>query len=749
MYNSKTVLRLLNAVCFCNDLKCKGNMLETRVPKDRTILSSPQWTIPQVYQVVMVAVIVIGLVAIGGGLRLYRLSELPPGLFYDEGAHGLDALSVLQGEHAVFFPRNQGREGLIIYSIAALIPFLGQTILAVRLPTALASVGTILAVFYLGLVLFGNHSKEESRFNLSWRSLLIAGTSAGFLAVSLGQTIIGRISFRANFMPFLLALALALLWSGLQQHRRGQIILAAICTGLLPYTYIAARFVPFLLLIYALSLLWAQKISQQSIRQSLRLLLLYSAITALVAAPILTHFALHPEDFTSRSNNLWIFNPEINHGSLRNAFLYNLVDHLAAFGFKGDPNWRHNFDSRPWLNPVQAILFWIGIGVALWRWRQPAYRLLLLWIGVLLLPSLLALDSPPNTLRMIGIVPAVYLMTGVGFWQLISWGTKLLPACRHTLVYGITALLIVVLIAGQGVITARTYFQDWATNPEVYQTHRAEWTALANEINAESTGAPVAYLIPFGNQYGMDWRENSFDFLYQGTVPAHFFRSVSPNLAQEVQTALIADDVTEARSVNWTNGVHWSGDATERLPFLLGKYGNPIATLRQINYETYHFSDLLLDRPWSLYESIESLEVHYDGGLALRGIALGHRGGEQFTVKDSIPIGQDAQLWLVLHWQADLQPLADYAISLRIHNTAGELVYQLDKTLWSFDQAPTTSWLPGEQSESLAILHLPTELAAGEYTLRLVTYDIQTLIPTVQTEVWEAEVLLARLRVDH
>ena len=51
-------------------------------------------------------------------LRLHRLTELPPALFYDEGAHGVDALRVLQGEHAVFFSENNGREGLIVYAIA-------------------------------------------------------------------------------------------------------------------------------------------------------------------------------------------------------------------------------------------------------------------------------------------------------------------------------------------------------------------------------------------------------------------------------------------------------------------------------------------------------------------------------------------------------------------------------------------------------------------------------------------------------
>ena len=37
-------------------------------------------------------------------LRFHRLEEFPPRLYFDEAAHGVDAIRVLNGEHAVFFP---------------------------------------------------------------------------------------------------------------------------------------------------------------------------------------------------------------------------------------------------------------------------------------------------------------------------------------------------------------------------------------------------------------------------------------------------------------------------------------------------------------------------------------------------------------------------------------------------------------------------------------------------------------------
>ena len=183
-------------------------------------------------------------------LRIQRIDELPIGLHHDEGAHGMDALRVLQGEHAVFFPANNGREGLIVYTIALAVSFVGRTMLALRLPTALASAGTVFVVFWLGQLLFG---REESGRATPWRGLLVGGIGAGLLAMSLGQTIIGRAALRANFLPLLLGVCLLLLWRGWEGRSWRRIALAGACAGLLPYTYLAARFAPFLFLFFGLS----------------------------------------------------------------------------------------------------------------------------------------------------------------------------------------------------------------------------------------------------------------------------------------------------------------------------------------------------------------------------------------------------------------------------------------------------------------------------------------------------------------
>lgn len=125
-------------------------------------------------------------------LRLQRLDEPPPGLNRDEGIDGALALQVLQGEHAIFFPIDQGREPSAIYALALSTTLFGRTLLAMHLPTALGSAGLVFAVFWLGRLLFG---WDRGGRATPWRGLLIGGVGAGLMAVSVSQTIIGRTSY--------------------------------------------------------------------------------------------------------------------------------------------------------------------------------------------------------------------------------------------------------------------------------------------------------------------------------------------------------------------------------------------------------------------------------------------------------------------------------------------------------------------------------------------------------------------------
>ena len=709
-------------------------------------------------------------------LRLHRLTELPPGIYLSEGAHGVNSLQVLQGKHAVFFLEDYGRAGMVIYAIAPAISFLGRTMLAVRLPTALASAGTVFIVFWLGYLLFGRD--EESGRATPWRGLLVGGVGAGLLAVSISQTVLGRTAYRGNYLPLLLSLCLALLWWGWRQrfHYSGswwRIALAGACAGLLPYTYTPARFTPFLFLLFGLSFLLpfgkgedggenskkdslsprTSRLQAGPLKRNLSWVGVFVGVAGLVAAPILIHFALHPDHFFMRSNQILVFQSGRGLGDSLGAFLVNVWEHLLAFGFRGDSNWRHNFPGQPMLNPGEALFFWFGVGMAVWRWqRRPAFRLLLLWLGVLLLPAMLSRDAfVPHFLRMIGAAPAIYLLIGVGVWEAF----RLLRERRRTLPWWANrifqenatraALAVGVVVSGsvllQGVLTYRTYFQQWAAAPELNEAYEVPWVDLTRVLNEQPSNADMAYLIPnFHSDY-------SFEYLYQGAAPAYLFHTAMSDLAPKVGSTLAAmENVSTVQVVEWKANAAWLGDDTGRFAFLLNKHGRYLNSNEYPDFQIHTYTDISLDRPWTFYEQLEPLTVDYDGGIALRGLALG-QGAEQLSSRQLLNLGQDRPLWMALQWQIAPGLDIDYAISLRLYNAEGERAYQEDFVLWDPTNMPTSHWSADEQVDTLSLLSFPAYLLPGEYELRLVVYNFETQAPTVQVGVWEPELVLARLRL--
>jgi len=152
---------------------------------------------------------------------------------------------------------------------------------------------------------------------------------------------------------------------------------------------------------------------------------------------------------------------------------------------------------------------------------------------------------------------------------------------------------------------------------------------------------------------------------------------------------------------------------------------------------------------WTHYEDLEPMAVRYDSGISLVGVALGQR-DIQVSTRQLIELGQDRTMWVAMRWQETVYSDTEYAASLRLHpeKDKGSWVFQEDLSLWKPVSALPAVATPGALIDTLVRLELPEELPAGEYQLRLVIYDAETLQPVVQDGTWEPELLLARLRLN-
>ncbi|HRQ36475.1 MAG TPA: glycosyltransferase family 39 protein [Chloroflexota bacterium] len=400
------------------------------------------------------------MVCVAAALRLWQLGTIPPGLYRDEAFNGLDALRVLDGELAVFFTANNGREPLYIYLTTFFVALMGRSVTAVRLGAALVGVLTVLPVFLLAREWFG------------WRVGLFA---AWLWAVTLWPVHLSHIGLRIILLPACLAL---IFWLGTLAYRRQQWWLwlaAGLVYGLTFYTYLAVRFTPLLLLGVGLFMLWRRGRER-----------LWSGAfwfvggTAVALLPLALFYATHLEMLLGRSGQVSIFNPDINGGDPWGLLLRQIALSFGLFIWRGDTILRHNPAGRPLFDPLMAIPFLIGLAWCVRRWRQPAVAVTLLWVAVMLGVTILAEDAP-HFLRAAGILPAALFIPALGLNWLWEWPK--LPAI-------IRQLGVVVLLASSLWLTVRDY-TAYGRDPQTALLFESAAVEMAAQLNAEEVGTAV------------------------------------------------------------------------------------------------------------------------------------------------------------------------------------------------------------------------------------------------------------------
>lgn len=384
---------------------------------------------------------------VGFALRVYALDVAPPGVYYDEAANQVDALSVVAGARPIFFPGNQGREPLQIYAVALATLVLGPGWLAIRLPSVLVGTATIAAAYLLG--------REAGGRRVGLLAAILLATSYWHLSLS-------RMGFRAVWVPLVGALALALWLRGLRTGRVAPLAGAGLALGVGLYTYLAARLLPLPL---ALAAAWA--------RRGWRALLVPLVVAAVVGLPIGLYFLRHPELFVERVENVA--------GSGDTSPLGRLFAGLGTYVWAGDPQPRHNLDGQPVFGPIAGALFLLGVLVCLRRWRDARYVGLLATAGLMLLPQALA-SGEPHFLRAVGVLPAAQTIAAVGLDRLLGRVER--AAARGGLV---AALAVLWTFA-----TARDYFVVWAPSRPAYEAFQGAGRDAAALLATLPPDLPVA-----------------------------------------------------------------------------------------------------------------------------------------------------------------------------------------------------------------------------------------------------------------
>jgi 4-amino-4-deoxy-L-arabinose transferase-like glycosyltransferase len=431
--------------------------------------------------------IVLAVLLLGAGLRLWRPGLVPPGLYHDEAENGLDALNVLAGDHPLYFEANNGREPLFIYLVSLSVALLGRSPLAIRLPSFFVGFLTLTAAYDMARTLWGRR----------------AGTlTLAILTVTLWHVHLSRVGFRAVLLPLFTALYFSQVTRALRgaAHPRRQAssstllddrgrshtprsiafwpqgaahwATAGVLYGASWYTYNAARFTPLAL---AAVLAYGLLMHRGTIRRVWTGIALTGLIALLVLLPLGLFTLAHPDVVLARSGQVSIFSADINRGQFWRTLGEHTLATLGMFAVRGDRIWRHNLAWRPIWDPAIGLAFTVGVGVALAHFRRDAaLATALLWTAVMALPTLLAEDAP-HFLRGVGVLPTAALLPALG----IDWISKQVGV-RYSAVARATPLLFVVIGLGS---TVHDYFVRYPSEPLAHHWFEAGPARLAGQIN--------------------------------------------------------------------------------------------------------------------------------------------------------------------------------------------------------------------------------------------------------------------------
>lgn len=373
--------------------------------------------------------------------RMLWLADVPPGLAQDEVLNADIVTFIRQGQHALFFREGYGHEPLYHYWSVPFQVLLGDNLLSMRLPAVV-----------LGLLLVAATLRWVRR-DFQPNTALLTGL---FLALSWWPIIFSRIGLRPIMEPLFLV-AMAYFW-------RTRPWVAALCLGLCTYTYTGARVMLLLPLLLAGWARWHGRDWRTPLQIFTLALLIYAPLQlTLWADPTLQQ----------RVDQLAEPLEALRHGNFQPLW-ENTRNTLGVFSFTGDPRWNYTIPDRPFFDPVTSLLFYAGLLLLIFRPRFAAspnqtIPLVAIWFALALLPSAITPQSP-STIRLIGLLPLVYLLPSL---TLTSLKSRLQLSRPFWL-----ALLFLVFVLN----ASRTWQDGFVTWPQQLETrtkYQTIWQSIA------------------------------------------------------------------------------------------------------------------------------------------------------------------------------------------------------------------------------------------------------------------------------
>lgn len=443
-------------------------------------------------------------------VRCLGFGQQPAGTYWDETAIWADANALvatgkdmhgLPGWQFIFPSYGDYKMPVLIWLSAASIRVLGSSAFALRFPSLLAGISTVVLAYVLA--------------RLIWpKQLLVARLTALALAVAPWSIIFSKTAFEGHIAQALLAAAAVCL---LQSKRGlGWVVTATLLGTLATYTYFSVRFVwPAVVLAVYLFQLGAEnkknvlKSPWPLIRQALYtigipILGFLMLLLPMVRSPFYAEsnrFRLNAdsilkmEDWPLTSNQYREFagNTTIDRAIFHRTWLMaqellaNYADHLdlTYLFLKGDSNLRHGTGRHGLFLLIWLPAFVVGI-IRIWQ-KQPSIAAgLTLWWLVALLPASVP-ENTPHALRSLNALVPLGLVLGFGAAKLLQDLLRLVLSPTTRTIVIVFCLSILAIQLGEFLIYYHTSYQKAAAT--AWQTGFA--TTIQTALTTAQPNQPV------------------------------------------------------------------------------------------------------------------------------------------------------------------------------------------------------------------------------------------------------------------
>lgn len=478
-------------------------------------------------------------------LRLYNLSNIPPGLTWDEAALGYNAYSILltgKDEYGTPLPLNLKSFGdykpaIYTYLTIPFVAILGLNELAVRLPSAIFGIGIVYIIYLLTYEIFKNEK--------------LSGVIALLTAISPLAIQFSRPSYEANLALFLNILGLYLFIKGLKN--KFLLLLSAFIFGLSTLTYQSSRlFIPLLLI--GIFILFKDVIKfDKYTKLSLSILSIFMVILVLTVfiggqsnrISALNYFAYKRSteqvSLIQKEDRLRDIGFALLHGEwfayTRGLFERYLIYFSPKLLFiQGDYNPRFRVPDLGILSYYSLLFIPIGL-INILKSHNKKVKIILYWLMIAPIPAVLSRDLI-SSIRALNLVLPLTIMDGIGLYLLINFAKNSTMYIKYITFTFISLLIIVnlaIFLDRYFIHMPKEYSQGWLYG------YREAINLLNREINKYSKVVVTDY---YGQPY--------IYYLFHSKYPPERYQqqAILDQSGVDVGTVRKVDDI-EFRHVYW------------------------------------------------------------------------------------------------------------------------------------------------------------------------------------------------------